>query len=357
MRRSTLVLTLALLATTAGSATAQPWYYYGWWGRDPVADRISAFGDFAHGMADFARGVGEYNRAVADSYKVFMESEIVRQKALQERLVTYRQTLETMEFGIRKEAELVLLHKETTIEKNALLIALEATPAEIATGIGHRKLRLFMNNNFKKLDPNASEVIPRDCLKDINFRVGRYEQGGPIGLLRDAKLQWPGLLQDRVFDRERQEFDRILTLVVGHAKVSGAVPQEEFGQLKASLDRLARILEDNWGRVDPDTSADKRWDWVTFKQAERFLTKDMRLALRDLVLLTPEEFAAVMRPAEVRTVLDLLLYMREKGLEFAPAQDKQVTAYNILYQAMAEEAKKIRTLPGPGGLNNPSSSR
>ena len=93
-----------------------------------------------------------------------------------------------------------------------------------------------------------------------------------------------------------------------------------------------------------------QWADRTFA-AERFLERELMRALWDLKRLSPEEFAAVTQTPNAHTVVELLEQMRVKGMEFAPAQDKQVSSYYTLHRALANEVEKIRTFRPNASMN------
>jgi hypothetical protein len=345
------LLSLGLLSGSTAPASAQWWAYsngwsnfstwyswYAWPGYyvDPVPARLYA--------------AAEYRRSVADSYKVFMEAEVIRQDALQKRIDTYLKALDARRIGIREEPQQEVNWVENQIERKALLAALNPTDTEIKTGKALRALRHFLENHNTKLQPSASQEIPPECLKSVSFKIGRYEQGGSLHLIIGGKVAWYGILQDAVFEKDRQDFNDTLEKIVNQAKVSASVSQELHEHLLGLVGRMVATLEKNFPRVASPVHAD-RWYPGDYFAAERFLERELMRALWDLKRLSPEEFAAVTQTPNAQTVVQLLEQMRVKGMEFAPAQDKQVSSYYTLHRALANEVEKIRTFRPNASMN------
>jgi hypothetical protein len=171
--------------------------------------------------------------------------------------------------------------------------------------------------------------LPAEVLAHVN--VTTEHDAANAGLLRDGgKLTWPAVWCEaplRQRSRElRASLDRLLTEAVPQAK-NGRVEEEVLDELRRAFDGLQRVLEKDGQDMDV----------MRHIQAKRFLCQ-VDDALRVLEGRDAARFlggALTLDPDRVKTVADLVRFMADRGLIFAPAVSGDEEAYAALRRALA----------------------
>jgi hypothetical protein len=161
-------------------------------------------------------------------------------------------------------------------------------------------------------------------LKDINVSVN---QQGNVGALKNAgKLQWPLALR-KLYppDQSKALRDQIdqLTLTAKNQAAKGQVDAQVLTDLEQSIDKLTQLLKD---RVDSTAFAD-------YTAAKHFL-KDLDQSVAVLKQPDAGKYVSGAYAARGSTVNELVNYMSQNGLKFAPATSGEEGAYSALYQSL-----------------------
>lgn len=191
---------------------------------------------------------------------------------------------------------------------------------------------------LRKLASPAAEAeapaIDAELLRSINVTSGK--NGGNIGLLKDGKIDfWPMLLRRAEFDTEREKINQLTAKVCQEASRGQAQAETVEGliqsrqHLEDSLRSKAKKLGDKANGV---------WTYQQYSDAMKFL-EQLDAALSVLQDPNAAQFlSGALRP-QGRTVAELIKFMKEKGIEFAPATAKEYMSYRALHTKMADYAR------------------
>jgi hypothetical protein len=182
--------------------------------------------------------------------------------------------------------------------------------------------------------PGPKELLGPDTLNSVN--VTSANRGGNIGLLRNGgRLNWPSAVCGAEFKPARERLSSLAQDAVNEVAFNYRVDPGSLKQMKEGLDRLRRQLSQNVRDLPPSE----------YIEAKRFLS-DLGDALR--VLGQPDAASYVNRKyaAKGTTVPDLVKYMTDNGLQFAPAVAGDETAYIVLHRALAAYAQGLQDPDG-----------
>jgi hypothetical protein len=178
------------------------------------------------------------------------------------------------------------------------------------------------------------EPLDQDQLKLIN--VTSVNRGGNIGLLKNGgRLSWPLALTGPEFKEERERLSSLAQDLVKEVEFNSRVDAGSLRQMNEDLDRLQRQLSKNVGDLPPSQ----------YIEAKRFLN-NLADALK--VMGQPDAASYINRKyaAKGKTVPDLVKYLTENGLQFAPAVSGEEAAYVALQRALAAYAQGLQYQDG-----------
>lgn len=166
-------------------------------------------------------------------------------------------------------------------------------------------------------------ALEQDALKHINVTTGTNE--GNIGLLRSGtNLSWPlgisGLSDSK---KVRGEIESLLTQARSQA-MQGQVDPGVLLALKKDIDNLGRIVKSHVADMEP----------MDYIGAKRYLT-ELSHAVEVLQQPNARNYLDGKYAAKGGTVDELVQYMTQSGLRFAPATQADSAAYVSVYNGMA----------------------
>jgi hypothetical protein len=182
------------------------------------------------------------------------------------------------------------------------------------------------------LGPN--DLLDPDTLQLVN--VTSASRGGNIGLLKNGgRLNWPSAVCGAEFKEARERLSGLVQDAVKEAEFNNRVDPGSLKQMKDDLDRLQRQLSRNVGDLSPS-------DYI---EAKRFLSS-LGDALRVMGQTDAASYLNRKYAAKGKTVPDLVKYMTDNGLQFAPAVAGDETAYVALHRALAVYARGLQDPDG-----------
>jgi hypothetical protein len=181
--------------------------------------------------------------------------------------------------------------------------------------------------------PAAAAPLSHAVLRKINVTPDRC--GGHLGILKDERLRWPTLLCQPKFKNERDQLDRLLRDAFW--QVSHGLGVDDFvAPLSGAIMELDRKLRSAARSVENKAT----WSAEEYIDAKRFLTH-----CDDAVRVLRKGDVRQVRQCRARgkTVAELVRYMTEHGLRFAPATTEDKAAYAALHRALADYDLLIRS--------------
>jgi hypothetical protein len=193
-------------------------------------------------------------------------------------------------------------------------------PADIWSGLALNSLTLAMQSTLRAGVQGPPVALPQDALLHINLnQPGKVNSS--IGILRDGgKLDWPLILQDDPFKKDRERLDQLSPTAVLQASM-GRVDAKILKELPLIVERMqAQLL-----RMVQDVAPN---DYMDGKKFLRELDKSYR------VLNDPNvaQYFGKWAPRG-RTVGELVQHITSNGLQFAPASPGDEPYYMALYQS------------------------
>jgi len=300
------MLTLSMIWLLAGiglpGANAQPIVLPG----DPQADIIRAQGQF---MID-------NQRAQLLQQEVRVKKMETRRKQLEE-WMWQRDNLPTM------NDERARADRETLRRSRENPPITEIWSAKSLNDLLANSKKIFLSEGATVVSATLSPEI----LAKLNLTSGKGN--GNLGLVKSGKLTWPLLLRRSAFASERERIDRlVLTLVADAAK--GNLEPEALDDANERLRKLETQLV-NFAR----TQANKYVSPAQYLDARRYLSQ-LEDAFKALEEPNAGDYLNGKYVAQGKTVGDLVKYMKDNGLQFAPATPGSYEAYAAVYAAMRD---------------------
>ncbi len=186
----------------------------------------------------------------------------------------------------------------------------------------------------------TSIPLDEDMLKQINLTGAG--SGGSIALLKDrGRLNWPLALQSPEFDGPRKEITALAADAVNQARLNNPVGAATLRDMMNDVHRMSEALLHNVGEIPPSE----------YVEAKRYLNQ-LDSAVRALQDPNVGNQLNQNWAPRARSVSELVDFMGQKGLRFAPATAGDEPAYRHLYQrmlaydsAMSSQANVATTTP------------
>jgi len=164
-----------------------------------------------------------------------------------------------------------------------------------------------------------SVPLPEGCLAHINYTTGKAHVG--LGLLRDGgKLDWPLILQDDAFKKQRDRVDILSPQAVMQATM-GRVDPKILRELPSLCDRMDQDLKAMVDSASPG-------DYMTGKKYLRELRSSFKILEDPDIANYYGKYAP-----RGNNVAELVAHMSSLGLTFTPCVPGDETWYVGIYQS------------------------
>ncbi len=185
----------------------------------------------------------------------------------------------------------------------------------------------------------ATVPLDPDVTRNLSLTTGTTAVGS-IGLLKDGgKLRWPPELQDPRFTKTADAINKLLPEMIAQAQGDGVT-----GQATRQMESLINGLEaEITAAVDDMTPSDN----IRAMSYVQQLSKTTKM-LRDPNV--AKQLPGGAWQAQGNTVAELVGFMTQKGLKFAPATLVERPYYTSLQQSMATYDNSLRSLMASPGL-------
>jgi hypothetical protein len=302
--------TAAMSTYGTGTSALETGYNPGYYG-NPYVPYYDPLSGFLRGAADLTSANANYQltmqRARLSQQQVYQAMIETRHKMFEERRYEQMHTPNAQDIY------------EATQALDLRRAQKDPPAAELYSGRPLNALLRHLQSSLK--GPVQSLPLDEDVLKRINVRVPGTR--GNFGMLRDdGKIQWPMALRGNEYGDSRKDLEKYLPEAVNQIKFNPAVDQSLLKDVNNDLKRMNDTLLASVADIPPSQ----------FIEARRFLNQleDAVKALED-----PKAGTAYQDwKAKGHNAAELVKYMKDKGLEFAPATPGDEYAYQALYQAL-----------------------
>jgi hypothetical protein len=168
------------------------------------------------------------------------------------------------------------------------------------------------------LAPHVS--LAPDVVARINVTSGATL--GSIGVIRDGKLSWPLPLKEEAFDPSRKRLEELIPKAMDQA-AAGNPNVDTFHALRNTVDQMNDQVAASVGQISTRD----------FIEARRYL-RELEQSINTLREPDAANFLSKKWVAKGDSVFDLVNFMKEQGLRFAPATRGDQAAYVALQRAM-----------------------
>lgn len=161
-----------------------------------------------------------------------------------------------------------------------------------------------------------------NILAHLNLTSG--DGSAIVGLLKNqGKLQWPAVLQGKLFEEARERLSALLQTACTSANSGNAPDDATMSDLRANCKKLRDTLRTNVDQFMPD-------EYIT---AHRFLLH-VEKAIAAFKNPNATNYFNSVQKVKARNIAELVRFMRDRSLQLAPATEKDEAAYVALYQAL-----------------------
>jgi hypothetical protein len=279
---------------------------------------------FANPYYGFLQGVADVTTANANYWKTIQEARLLRELSYRSQLETRHKMIEEADWErgewLRRIDPNLNYQRDQAV---ALDRARHDPPqTEILSARALNDLFRHLSRMQGRGEHGPNVPLDQDLLRGINL-TGQDTRAN-VGLLKDdGKLQWPLPLEGSEFAGGREHVNKLIADAVSVARFGNAVDAGRLKDLEAELGRLNATLQNNL----PEMTLSR------YIEARRYLNllEDAVRALEDPKV---GNYFNQNWVAKGKSVAELVKYMSDKGLRFAPAVPGDADSYRMLYHAL-----------------------
>ncbi len=315
-----------IMSMPAGAGVLQPGLMGG--GYSPYFP--GDFNQWAGGtLTGAANLVGAQGQLMVSQQQAFLQRENVRSAKIDNKRKAFDEYLYEKEHTPTAEEE------RQRAQQMYLSRARNSPPSvEIWNGSALNILLQDLRKNVGKADPPSPQftmTLDPEMLKQINVTSGRGE--GNVGILKDGgKLTWPDALSGPEYKDDREQISSLIDDSIKQATFNNRVDPGTVRQLQKDVDSMGRMLRKRVDETDVNS-------YIDAKQFLANLDSSITIFRQSDV----GNYFNGKNTLKSRNVDELVKHMATNGLTFAPAVPGQESAYNALYQAMANYDAALQT--------------
>jgi hypothetical protein len=182
------------------------------------------------------------------------------------------------------------------------------------------------NNGFR----GPPVPLPDGCLAHINYTTGKAHVG--LGLLRDnGKFDWPLILQDDPFKKQRDRIDLLAPQAVMQATMGRVDPK-----ILRELPSLCDVMDQNLKGIVDSAAPDE------YMIGKKYL-RELRASFKILESPDIASYYGKYTPRG-KTVAELVAHMSSLGLTFTPCVPGDETWYVDIYQSFLKYDTEVSEL-------------
>jgi hypothetical protein len=301
------------------SSANNPYSAYGNTSASPYSSYYETeIGGYLRGSADIISSQGRWLENVQQALSM-------KEHNKQERIATERKRLDEYLY----EREKLPTAEDDRQRAIARLVSRSLNNPPVAEIWSGQALNYVLTDISKNQGKSGRQVAPldEDVVKHINLTPGT---GNPGLLKNDGHLAWPLALLSDHYKSQRELLNSLAPEAVRQA-VNGRVDPALAKEMNEALAGIHDELTANVRDLSPNQYID----------AGRFVGQ-FGEALKILVRPDAGDFFSPRFSVKGMNVADLVKYMADKGLTFAPAVEGDESAYQVLHQALVDYDRGTR---------------
>jgi hypothetical protein len=305
-------LSLSLTVALALSAPASAQFYYGGYGYG------SAFGDPYGG---YLQG----SASVISSQGKFMvqrqQAEAMKEGVKRSKIDTQRKAFDEWRYE-RELTPTLEEERERTRLENLSRSRNDPPLTEIWSGKALNDILTDMQTLKPSSVAAPGPMLDPEILRKINITNG--VGSGSVGVLRNGgQLRWPFVLRGKDYKEQREKLDELAPKAVSQAETNNVDP-DVIQSMQKLISTLTAKLKDHVDDLSPNQ----------YIEGKRYL-RDLNDAVTKLTEPNAANYFDKKWAAQGHSVVELIRYMTDQGLKFAPATPGDEAAYTSLQRSMA----------------------
>lgn len=307
------------MAIASGPALAQYPYnpYF-----NPYYNPNNTTGAALSGAADVARSYGDVINAQE-------KARIEREKANQAKLDTKKQAFDLM---LYEKANTPTYTETLTKEKQQILNRLMNFPtkSEVADGATLNTMLPLLQSLSSSGAPGPPVPIPQSMVNELNISNSGTAS---IGMLRDGgRVDWPVAIKGKY----QQSLDKLLPEAYAAAG-KGTLTPKLMKSVRTEMDALRQDMRDQLQKDEIDSSS--------YIQCIEFYNA-LQSSINALERPDARKQIAGSYSPRARNVQELVDFMTDNGVKFAPATPGNENAYQVVHDAFVRYARAAQSSTG-----------
>jgi hypothetical protein len=306
------------LTATMTSSAYSP---YGGYGGDGGGGYPGSYGGYYESeLGGYLRGTADLVTAQGKWLKDQQQAAIIKEQSKQEQLKTRRMMFDQYLY-IREKTPTFEQERQRFWEQD-LSRSLNNTPiGEVRTGQALNNILTDLAPMVKKNGKGPNIPLDQDVLNHLNLTPAGA--GNPGLLKNEGRLTWPLALRDEEYKNERELLNNLAPEAIRQA-INGKVDAGTLREMGSALDRLHEKLATNIRELTPNQYIEARRFLGFFDDAYRTLQRP-----------DAGDYFGKKYTAKGGTVADLVKFMLDRGLTFAPAVTGDEPAYLAVHHALS----------------------
>jgi hypothetical protein len=270
----------------------------------------------------YLNGAAALTIANADYQRIIQEAKLTREEVLRSRMDTRKKIIEQAEYerGRLPDAEKI---RQEQLARELDRARVSPPPSEIHSAKSLNVLLDYLITLQGQSVRGPNVPLSEETLASIRLTAG--DSRGDVGLLMDGgSLQWPQPLQGETFQKGREGLDRAIQNAYKAVRLKRGPDRDTIDALRTNLKELGAKLDAFADRLSPGE----------YIKAKRYLK---RLGETVTALQDPSTYRYFNGDWKARgkDVSELVQFMADKSLWFAPAVPGDEPAYLALHRALA----------------------
>jgi hypothetical protein len=283
----------------------------------------------------YLQGAASITRANADYYKTIQQAKLTREEARRSALQTRRAMIEEIQWEREQMPDPEKL-RQKALERELTNARRSPPLTDIFTA---RSLNALLRNLMAlQSDGVKGPDVPldEDIVKHINVTPGNT--GGNLSLLKNkGTLEWPESLTAGIFKEDREKINSLMKAAYNALNDGRSPANATLQDLQAAYEALREKSKANTAKFDLNQDI----------EINRYLGE----INNTLKALNDENAHKLLGELQLKSknVADAVKFMRDNGLQFAPASEQDLAAYMAMYNALATYDAALPRVASRGG--------